>query len=45
MEEAIADNSQQDAKELSARGELSEWMRYFGVAEEDDDEESSDEML
>jgi predicted RNA-binding protein with PIN domain len=44
MEEATVDTSHQDAKELSARGELTEWMRYFGVAPEDDDE-SSDETL
>ena len=45
MEEATADIPHQDEKELSARGELTEWMRYFGVAPEDDDEESSDETL
>jgi predicted RNA-binding protein with PIN domain len=43
--DTTADTSHQDAKELSARGELTEWMRYFGVAPEDDDDESSDETL
>jgi predicted RNA-binding protein with PIN domain len=45
MEEATRDIPHQDEKELSARGELTEWMRYFGVAPEDDDEDSSDETL
>ena len=37
MEEAVADDGA-GAGEPSVGGELGEWMRYFGVAPEDDDE-------
>ena len=36
LEEAAADNSPQDMDEPSVKGELKEWMRYFGVEAEDE---------
>ena len=36
MEEAIAETSHQDADEPSTNGEFDEWMRYFGVAPDDE---------
>jgi predicted RNA-binding protein with PIN domain len=45
MEGAIAAGVQQKEDEPSAGGELNEWMRYFGVAPEDDEDESFDEKL
>ena len=36
MEEVADDASRQDAGDLPIEGELGEWMRYFGVAPEDD---------
>src|SRR5436309_15800936 len=36
MEEAIAETSHQDADEPSVNGELNDWMRYFGVAPDDE---------
>ena len=38
MEEVAEGGSQQNGSDLPVEGELSEWMRYFGVAPEDDDE-------
>jgi predicted RNA-binding protein with PIN domain len=40
MEEATARDAQQKDDEPSAGGELKEWMRYFGVGPEDDEDES-----
>lgn len=37
MEEALASATQGDAQEPSVGGELNQWMRYFGVAPEDDE--------
>src|SRR5437763_3001329 len=36
MEEAAVDTSHQDADEPSVNGELNDWMRYFGVAPDDE---------
>ena len=36
IEETAADNSPQETDEPSVRGELTEWMRYFGVEADDD---------
>jgi predicted RNA-binding protein with PIN domain len=38
MEEAISETAHQDEGEPSVGGKLDEWMRYFGVAPEDDEE-------
>ena len=38
MEEAAAGGGGADEGEPTAEGELGEWMRYFGVAPEDDEE-------
>ena len=38
MEEAEAANSNPNSPEPSVEGELNEWMRYFGVGTEDDEE-------
>jgi predicted RNA-binding protein with PIN domain len=38
MAEVAADKDQPSANASSVNGELNEWMRYFGVAPEDDDE-------
>lgn len=45
MEEAAAASVHYDATEPSVNGELNQWMRYFGVASEDDEEESPDETF
>ena len=45
MEEATARSAQQQEDEPSAGGELGEWMRYFGVGPEDDEDDSPDETL
>jgi predicted RNA-binding protein with PIN domain len=44
MDEVGASLARRNADEPSVNGELDEWMRYFGVAPEDD-EESPDETL
>jgi predicted RNA-binding protein with PIN domain len=38
MEEAAAEVVHQNRDEPSVKGKLDEWMRYFGVAPEDDEE-------
>ncbi|MDQ3818695.1 MAG: NYN domain-containing protein [Acidobacteriota bacterium] len=38
MEEASAQDSNRNSDEPAAEGELNEWMRYFGVGAEDDEE-------
>ena len=45
MAAAAAESTQGEADEPSAQGELKQWMRYFGVAPEDDEEEAPDETL
>jgi predicted RNA-binding protein with PIN domain len=48
MEEAAAsaaDRARPSGDEPSVKGELNQWMRYFGVAPEDDEENESDETL
>ena len=45
MEEAAAGIVDRNEDEPAVNGELDQWMRYFGVAPEDDEEESSDETL
>jgi predicted RNA-binding protein with PIN domain len=44
MEEAEAADARQNQDEPEAAGELSEWMRYFGVAPEDDEEDPEREL-
>lgn len=38
MEAAITESARQDQDEPPASGKLDEWMRYFGVAPEDDED-------
>ncbi len=38
MEDATLEAAPQDQDEPSVKGKLDEWMRYFGVAPEDDEE-------
>ena len=38
MEETAANTTRGDMEEPSVGGELNQWMRYFGVAPEDDEE-------
>lgn len=38
MEEAITEPARQEPDEPSVNGKLDEWMRYFGVAPEDDED-------
>jgi len=45
MEEAAAPGVQPIRDEPTAGGQLDEWMRYFGVAPEDDEDDSFDEKL
>jgi hypothetical protein len=45
MEEAAAHSIQPKEDKPPASGEVNQWMRYFGVAPEDDEDESPDEML
>ena len=45
IEEAAAVSKQGDAEEPSVGGELNQWMRYFGVAPEDDEEAAPDDTL
>lgn len=42
---AAAESPDGEADEPSSQGELKQWMRYFGVAPEDDEEEAPDETL
>jgi predicted RNA-binding protein with PIN domain len=43
MEEATANRAQANEDDPSVAGELDQWMRYFGVAPEDDEEELADD--
>lgn len=38
MEAAVVENAHQHQDEPSVKGKLDEWMRYFGVAPEDDED-------
>jgi predicted RNA-binding protein with PIN domain len=38
MEEALSDDPHGDREEPAVAGELNQWMRYFGVAPEDEEE-------
>ena len=45
MEDAAALTAHDAAAEPAIDGELNQWMRYFGVAPEDDEEEAPDDTL
>lgn len=45
MTAAIDDEAADQTLEPKVEGDLHQWMRYFGVAPEDDEEESPDERL